>query len=501
MNKTVTCTISGAIFNLEEQAYDLLLSYLNKLKKHLSNIEGGDEIYSDIELRILELFSERLTKHKEVITRLDVEEVVKQLGNPEDYIDGEATEATERKTEKSESSGEKQFMRDPDNGILGGVCKGLSVFFGIDLTIIRILFIVFAIVPGFGVLLYIILWIITPKAKTHADRLRMSGKPVNIDMMIKEVEKAAEKAAKKVENYSKTKFRKENFEGVINRTNKVGRFFVALIGVILTVGAVVGIITFVGVTMTNIGLFTSNDGEQLISLHTFSKIIFNSGGQYFIAWIGIMGIVLLPLLAFFTLGLSLILKLKSPWLKFTYIFFFVAWMVSISMVTITGIQVGREFTHLGESETFIATIDTKHLTVDIPSTFSDDRLSSFNNNTLMINGTNASLIDLLDEDVKSGWVQLEVKPSKDSFFHIYRETQARGITPKQGLRRTMNIVHELTVEDSLVVIDPFYTYPLEDKLRNQVVRIVIEQPEGAKISWSGNRKQLIMSKRTREMLR
>jgi phage shock protein PspC (stress-responsive transcriptional regulator) len=499
MNKTVSCNISGVIFNLEEQAYELLSNYLNKLKKQLASIEGGDEICSDIELRIAELFSQKLTKHKEVITLLDVEEVINQLGNPEDYIDEEA-DASKNKFSKAEEATDKQFMRDPENGMIGGVCKGVSSYFGIDLTLVRAIFIIIAFVPGFGVLLYIILWIITPEAKSHADRLRMKGKPVNVDMMIKEVEKAAEKAASKVENYSKKNLKKENFEGVIKRTNKLGRFILSLFGAGLIVGSIIGVIMFLSTSFTNIGFFTSNDGEQLISVYDFSKVVFNSGSQHFIAWLGIVGVVIIPLLIIFVLGLSLLFKLSSPWLKFIYVFNFVFWIVAISLVSVTGVQVGREFSHLGESEELIATMNSNHIFIDIPSTFSERQLLE-NNKMFVVNNRDLSLIDLLEDDVKSGWVELDIVPSKDSLFHIYRETQARGITPKQGLRRAANIFHEVDVNDSLIMIQPFYTYPMEDKIRDQRVRIIVEKPEEGKITWQGNRKQLVVSKRAKRYLR
>lgn len=500
MNKTVSCNISGTIFNLEEQGYELLLNYLNKLKKQLSSIEGGEEIFSDIELRIAELFSGRLAKYKEVILLEDVQEVIQQLGNPEDYIGEEDTDQKQKKSNTFEQSEGKQFMRDSDNGMIGGVCVGLSAYFGLELTLVRAIFIILGIVTGFGVLLYIVLWVITPDVKSHSDRLRMKGKPVNIDMIVKEVERAAEKAASKVDNYSKKNFKKKNFEGVIKRTNKFGRFIASLFGMVLIIGSILGIVMFLSTTLSDIGFFTSNDGEQLISIYAFSKVIFNSGGQHFFAWMGILGSVLIPLIAFFILGISLVLKLVNSWLKFLYIFMFVIWVVSFSTIGITGFQVGREFTYLGESEEKIGELKAEKLIVEIPNSFSDHRLSK-DNNYLKVNSTNLSLVDLLEDDVKSGWVELDIIDSKDSLFHIYRETQARGITPKQGLRRAINIVHETHIDEGKLVLQPFYTYPIEDKIRDQRVRIVIEKPVHSTIEWKGNRKQLVMTKRGQKYVR
>jgi hypothetical protein len=89
MKKTISCNISGLIFNIEEPAYNRLSAYLDSLKSQLSHTEGKDEIYADIELRIAELFTEKLGATRQVVTEEDVNEVIDVLGKPEDYIDEE----------------------------------------------------------------------------------------------------------------------------------------------------------------------------------------------------------------------------------------------------------------------------------------------------------------------------------------------------------------------------------------------------------------------------
>jgi len=171
MNKTVSCNISGIIFNLEENAYATLNTYLTNLRTHLRNVEGSDEIYADIESRIAELFSGKLGVSKEVITEADVDEVIRILGNPEEYIDEDAEDSEgqnkEKETKRSESA--KVFMRDPDNGVIAGVCTGISAYFGVDLTLVRGLFVLLFLFTGFGLGLYIVLWIIAPRANSSAD--------------------------------------------------------------------------------------------------------------------------------------------------------------------------------------------------------------------------------------------------------------------------------------------------------------------------------------------
>ena len=60
MNKTVTVNISGFVFYIEENAYAVLATYLNRIKAIFQSDEGGDEILNDVEARIAELFHEKL---------------------------------------------------------------------------------------------------------------------------------------------------------------------------------------------------------------------------------------------------------------------------------------------------------------------------------------------------------------------------------------------------------------------------------------------------------
>ena len=70
----------------------------------------------------------------------------------------------------------RRLYRDADSRVLGGVCSGMGAYFNIDVVIFRILFVLSVFMGGAGVLIYIILWIVVPKAKTTAQKLEMKGK-------------------------------------------------------------------------------------------------------------------------------------------------------------------------------------------------------------------------------------------------------------------------------------------------------------------------------------
>ncbi len=175
MKKTMTINLGGMVYHIDEDAYDKLKIYLDKVKNELRSVDGGEEIYQDIETRIAELFSERLGNNKQVITLKEVEDVIRIMGNPED-ISGKTTD----KDYKSKSRNYKRMYRDTDNRIIGGVCSGLAAYWRIDPTIVRLIFIILAIFGMAGVLIYLILWIVLPEANTVAQKLEMRGEAVNL---------------------------------------------------------------------------------------------------------------------------------------------------------------------------------------------------------------------------------------------------------------------------------------------------------------------------------
>ena len=72
------------------------------------------------------------------------------------------------------------MYRDPDSRVIGGVCSGLSAYFGIDPVFLRLIFLIAFFGFGVGLLIYLILWIVLPEARTTAQKLEMRGEKVNV---------------------------------------------------------------------------------------------------------------------------------------------------------------------------------------------------------------------------------------------------------------------------------------------------------------------------------
>jgi phage shock protein PspC (stress-responsive transcriptional regulator) len=177
MKKTVTINLHGQVFIIDDDAYQLLKEYLKSIESHFKNGEEVSEIIEDVEIRIAEILKENLHNKKEVVEYKDIEEIIRIMGEPADFV---TSDYRHSRTGENEGRGYKRIYRDPDNRVIGGVCGGLGAYFNFDPLILRILFIIAVLGFGSGILVYIILWIVIPEAKTIAQKLEMKGEPVTV---------------------------------------------------------------------------------------------------------------------------------------------------------------------------------------------------------------------------------------------------------------------------------------------------------------------------------
>ena len=239
MKKTLTINIGYSIFNIDEDAYEILNKYLDSIKDYFQKIDNDPDIIKDFELRIAENFSSKVSSSKQCIDLSDVKEVIEIMGSLDDFK--EIYNDTETENVKEEKKSNKLFRdssnriiagvcsgiaeyfkidpiivrvlffiaiplnlivyivfwigipskdfnpdlrkilyRDKENGVIGGVSKGLSNYLKIDANIIRVIFVLSLFFGGAGLLFYLLLWLFTKEAKTIGQKMNMSGFNVNL---------------------------------------------------------------------------------------------------------------------------------------------------------------------------------------------------------------------------------------------------------------------------------------------------------------------------------
>lgn len=220
--------------HLAKTPYDIELDAKEVLQKYLSEIKqmmGSEDTMYEIEARMVELLGERGVQNNGIITMSDVEDLRSKMGLPKEFSDSESTEDSQANLIPSDSP-VKRLMRDTDNAIFGGVCAGIAAYWGINPLWVRLLFIISPFITfGTALLVYIIIWISLPEAKTAAEKLQMRGEPVTLDSL------------KKAANNSESKYRaKETLAKILRICLALGLFFTTLgLLAVLVVGSITGI--------------------------------------------------------------------------------------------------------------------------------------------------------------------------------------------------------------------------------------------------------------------
>jgi phage shock protein PspC (stress-responsive transcriptional regulator) len=200
MNKIFNINLGGYPFTIDDDAYKHLSHYLETIHNHFRSSEGYEEITSDIENRMAELFLEEVGE-KPIVTLKNVKAAITIMGTPEEFGAESLEEESVPKSggRKSDYKTGKRLFRNPDDEVVGGVCSGIAAYFGIQDPIwIRLLWIVLTLSGGFGIPVYIILWVIVPKAESASDRLQMRGESINVSNIGKIIEEEMDHFSEKI---------------------------------------------------------------------------------------------------------------------------------------------------------------------------------------------------------------------------------------------------------------------------------------------------------------
>ncbi len=198
MNKVITINLNGVAYQLEEGGYDALRAYLENAARRLEGNPDKDEIITDIEQAIADKFRALLGAHKTVVNAKEVAAVLAEMGPVEDGSadkaagPGAAAEpppaaaAETSGTGTGETGGVRRLFRiHPEGAMLAGVCNGLGAYFGLDPTLFRLAFVLLTFFWGAGLLVYGVLAIVLPHAKTPADKTAAFGAAATAQEFIK----------------------------------------------------------------------------------------------------------------------------------------------------------------------------------------------------------------------------------------------------------------------------------------------------------------------------
>lgn len=476
MNKTVNINVGGLFFHIDEDAYQKLSKYFEAIKRSLSNSSGQDEIMKDIEIRVAELFTDRQKSDKHVINSIDVEEVVKVMGQPEDYIIGD--DSVEKTTITYTSKGSKKLYRDKERGSIAGVCTGLGYYFGVDSAWIKIAFLATAFAGfGFGIVIYLIFWIVLPEALTTSEKLEMRGEPITISNIEKKVRAEFDSVSDKIKNANYNELGSQVKNGAESVGNKLGNIlqtvfkaFAKVIGIIiliLSTSALFGIFIVSGVA-----IFSSSLPQNTLINHFRTPL-----GLETPLWIqGILFLLTLGIPFFFLLilGLKLVVtKYKSIGniAKYTLI---ALWSIAISLLITLGI---KEFTQISSEgkdvkKEVITILPTDTLKVSFKNNiYYDKEISNHTDFKLTQDETNHDVI-------YSNNVSIKILKTNEKLPFLQIEKLAYGKSGTEAKIRAEKIKYCYKIQGNQLILDNYLLSEVASKFRNQKVELFLYLPEG-----------------------
>lgn len=539
MKKNISINISGIIFHIEEDGYDILRKYLDSINAYFSSFEDNSEILADIESRIAELFLSKLSEGKQVITKDDVNSLIHTMGSVSDFkaaeeqenAGGTQTTKSTKKEKRSSSQGTtskklyrdqkrkilggvcaglahyfnidpvwprllfallvlgsygglllvyiilwvllpasaeleeeeevKKMFRDPEKKVIGGVASGVSVFFGIDITLVRVLFVVFTIIGGIGFLTYIILWIALPEAKSITEKMQMQGEPVTLS----NIESSVKKGLNEKDNEEESLLAKiilfpfRLIAMIINGLAKILGPIFSMSVEILRVGFGV-LITMIGIILlfslffsagAVLGVFSMGPEPFWWNMNVKGLgLPIEAMRNTFPLWVLLTGFVtaLIPALFLALLGISVIVKrvIFKPIVGWSLFVLFFICLALLSFKIPQTIYSFREEGTVRQEEQYPA--DGKTLVFKINE------------------------VGLEDYDVSS----LRIIGQDENNIRIVKRFEAQGPTRKAAIENAETVTYQILRQDSIYTFDSNITFKDKAAFRAQRINIDVYVP-------------------------
>lgn len=527
MNKTVTINIGGSLFVIDENAYVVLKEYIDSVKAAFSSLEGGEEIIADIEVRIAELFKEKMEANlnaaeKNIITKQIVEEVKVTIGNPKEFgLDDD--DLYDDSSDSEEKSKIKRILyRDTNNRVIGGVCAGLSRYMDIKVSIVRLIFVlslIAGVIPAVAV--YLILLILVPKAKSPAQILEMKGESLNMKNIKNSLKDDLDEVKSKYSEARESKEFKRGSKEVTKFLYKVGDLIVRIgelllslckiiyskavvilsfiwlifkriFSVIFTIFALVLLvfaISFISMPIQFLTFIDSRTWFMIFVEHTMSTPLFIST----VISIGLVALIPALLILFGVTKMTFKYKSNSRAIALTAFGVWIAALITTAMLCLYSkwsVNMDTESTIQTEQ---INSEDYQGLTVKIesPEDIENYIFPNFSQNRRReLDVPYITKLPSGEESVAGGPIVTILKSESSEFSYRLR-VKSRGRSSRDADDFSKKVDFNVQLKDSVILIDQFFTIEESKSWRGQRVYVDIFIPEGEAVIFDGSVSKII----------
>ena len=203
MNRVTTINLNGRAYQLEEQAYEALRAYLDEAARLLADDPDCHEIMADLEQAIADKGARYLGSGKNVLSEAEMKRILEEMGPVEPGEQDAAAPAASgdggtRSTERASAAppprdpvaAPKRLYQLKEGAMISGVCNGLAAYFGMDPTIMRLIFVLLLfLTSGVWILVYLVLMFVVPAARTPEERAAARGRPFDAQELVKEAKR------------------------------------------------------------------------------------------------------------------------------------------------------------------------------------------------------------------------------------------------------------------------------------------------------------------------
>jgi phage shock protein PspC (stress-responsive transcriptional regulator) len=485
MKKTIKINLSGLVFTLDEDAYQELKNYLDSISSRFRDMKEGNEIITDIESRIAEIFQSRVNDKKEVITLEDVNDVISIMGKPEDFYDAEEEEKEPETSSKRKDYTRKEnrkLYRDHENAIFGGVGSGLAAYFGIEPWIIRLLLVVLTFPIQVIPIIYIVLWIVLPKALTSGQRLEMRGEKVTVSTIEKSVKEEYESVKENVKRVSQSKeFEKtKNVLGEI--LHVIGQILLVILKIILVIigisFAIAGIAALIAISSLVFfkqALFPP-DFWPMIHGIPFAEYFhnFTDPGTYTLFSFALFLVIAIPIVTLIYGGIKLIFRFKAND-KPVGLAGLVLWLLSLITVVTIATYDGRGRGTAGQTteSDYLGPFTSDTLMVYMQK---DPGIENFNDEWYYTGDEEWYTIS--DADKTYGKIKIDIDFTDSRKFEILVRKKSHSSFKLTGMINAENIVYRYSQNSNTLYLYPYFSLNKIHDWNSPETEVIIRVPEG-----------------------
>ncbi|MFA5296992.1 MAG: PspC domain-containing protein [Lutibacter sp.] len=488
MNKTININLGGIFFHIDELAYQKLKLYLDAIRRSLNDDpQGRDEIINDIELRIGELLSERITNDRMVINENDIAEITKIMGKPEDYSGDDELFEDEPKYHQSTSS--KKLFRDSDDKFLGGVSSGIAHYFGIETLWVRLAWVLLVFAGfGTGIPIYILLWILIPQAETTAEKLQMKGEQVNISNIERKIREEFQDVSSRVKDgvnevsdtIKNSEFKNKARSGIQEVIDTLGKIILAILKIFgKFIGALLIFISVAILIALLIGAFSWGSFEMLGFGREFihyPPFFFDSIiPMWLLTLLGFLAVAI-PFVVLFMLGLKILSSNVKSFSTKTKLSLLGIWIIAFLGLSFAGInfvsQNGYDGVHNQTEELPIIAQDT--LTIKMVD---NDNLS--NQKELRRGNDFETVYDNNKEKLYATQINVDIKSTDKATAFIKIRKESDGKNRLTANKDAEFIEYEFNLTEKTLLLNGYFLSDLKNKFKDQLVDITVYLPINA----------------------